>query len=745
MDTQVDNDFTQTQPSAASNLRATGLPVDGRPPSPPPSIARQQRHAPLRTRTIGSDLDVVPDSENADDAEPGPPSSPETISIPLGPPTPVKKAKYVRTPVARIASPEIVPDSFIEEEEEEEEEAPLAIATRKKTSLEVPKGKTRERSTISPVAQKKPSSRLAETAPPRTRKQSRSATKPPGSATSRREEAMEVVPSSLPLQDYPEPAAKSVRPYKKKKPMRTRAAPVTPVQSHSSPLSESSDAESVVIPDYVPEEAPIEPTPTEVSLDEEYEGATNATTSRKRKRIASTSKTKLNLRSASKVSKTPSITPDKRSAKRQKSTCSSRNLNNAPTRVFAVWKQDNHYYAGTVHSSCDSGRFKIHFDDETEDDVHINYIRRCELNEGDHVISNITKGKGKVVDGSRCAPDNVVIVEFDNGEELDQQELDLRDIKIANRSITSQWKDRMLNADDIVTIVKPKGVKLSPSSSKLSLNSSASSTRKLFMKTGFVVTLSILDENPDKKRNQLTKDLKSTSGEVFEDWSNIFDMPGTYSLSGKRWEITKGEVTFDKGDDLHRVFLLSDDANQKPKFLFALALGIPCIRTEWLSDSIHSLDEKEWSSYLLPAGTSMKLGARVSQAVDLDWCNSPHHLTEIMENPVPAKVFSGKHILCLSPDYLPVKAKKGDVSSTDKSAESSRQVPYIILAMGSSRVEAVAGPEHASLKIKDYDYVIVKEDDDVKKFSAKHRNANFVPFHWVKQCLIAGRLFPNSP
>ncbi len=158
----------------------------------------------------------------------------------------------------------------------------------------------------------------------------------------------------------------------------------------------------------------------------------------------------------------------------------------------------------------------------------------------------------------------------------------------------------------------------------------------------------------------------------------------------------------------------------------------------------------------------MKLGARVSQAVDLDWCNSPHHLTEIMENPVPAKVFSGKHILCLSPDYLPVKAKKvtssndlpnihlnilaqGDVSSTDKSAESSRQVPYIILAMGSSRVEAVAGPEHASLKIKDYDYVIVKEDDDVKKFSAKHRNANFVPFHWVKQCLIAGRLFPNSP
>ena len=47
------------------------------------------------------------------------------------------------------------------------------------------------------------------------------------------------------------------------------------------------------------------------------------------------------------------------------------------------------------------------------------------------------------------------------------------------------------------------------------------------------------------------------------------------------------------------------------------------------------------------------LDARVSQYVDLDWGNSPAHLTDIMTYNVPPKVFRGKSLLCLSNDYLP--------------------------------------------------------------------------------------------
>lgn len=64
-----------------------------------------------------------------------------------------------------------------------------------------------------------------------------------------------------------------------------------------------------------------------------------------------------------------------------------------------------------------------------------------------------------------------------------------------------------------------------------------------------------------------------------------------------------------------------------------------------------------WYPYLLPAGMSEILDARVSQFVDLDWGNSPAHLTDIMSYNVPPKVFRGKSLLCLSVDYLPKTTK----------------------------------------------------------------------------------------
>lgn len=65
-------------------------------------------------------------------------------------------------------------------------------------------------------------------------------------------------------------------------------------------------------------------------------------------------------------------------------------------------------------------------------------------------------------------------------------------------------------------------------------------------------------------------------------------------------------------------------------------------------------------------------------------------------------------------------------------------VPRILLCMGASRVEAITGVGFASQALDEYDYVIVKDEDEVGPL--RDEKANCVHFGWVKECLVAGRI-----
>ena len=166
--------------------------------------------------------------------------------------------------------------------------------------------------------------------------------------------------------------------------------------------------------------------------------------------------------------------------------------------------------------------------------------------------------------------------------------------------------------------------------------------------------------------------------------------------------------------------------------------------------------------YLLPAGTSETLNARVSQMVDIDWGTAPEHISDIMANPVPLRLLNDLSVLCVSPDFLPGKQYRrvstphryhnqpanssfaqGN-SDMDKSRDSTRMIPRIILCMGASRVEAVATFNDASHALDSYDYIVVRDAEEAKKASKARRITNCVAFPWVKECLIAGRLLPRD-
>ena len=283
---------------------------------------------------------------------------------------------------------------------------------------------------------------------------------------------------------------------------------------------------------------------------------------------------------------TPTI-PSRPNKRLRSVVSTSRPISEPATRVFALWKQDSYYYSGTVHSHGPSKKYLVKFDDKTEDNVDVSKMRRCELRVDDEVILVEDDRRAKVKDVQINQPQ--VTVEVDDGDEVEVFDVEVQDLRIAGRTILKQWQDRALTADVIIPVIKPKPLKSTPSPSKASVLSAASvklGRGKSLNRTGLVITLSPGRENWERTRDDLMMAIKSNGGTVIEDWSHIFPMEGIHSNANKRWVGVAGDVRWLPKDGIQRVFLLADDANQKPKFLIALALGIPCLSFEWLHDTV---------------------------------------------------------------------------------------------------------------------------------------------------------------
>ena len=270
------------------------------------------------------------------------------------------------------------------------------------------------------------------------------------------------------------------------------------------------------------------------------------------------------------TSNTPSMGLGARSAKKNK------NHHPTATRVLALWKQEAAYFSGIVcERAGQSDRFKIHFDDGDEDCVDVMNLRRLELQIGDRVsiIESQEKATIAKVDGQQKGVVTVRLTD-DPSAEL---EIEIVGLKIPSRTIRSQWGNRTISADEIVTLL-PRIKTETPSSLR---NSSANLNKKVLSKVGIVVTLSV-GRDWEREKDIITKIIRTSGGTVLDDWSDILSLAGEYSSNKKRWVISSDSVGTEMKNDIQQVFLVSDAANAKPRFLTALALGIPCLSVEWL-------------------------------------------------------------------------------------------------------------------------------------------------------------------
>ncbi|KIK31724.1 hypothetical protein CY34DRAFT_763932, partial [Suillus luteus UH-Slu-Lm8-n1] len=131
------------------------------------------------------------------------------------------------------------------------------------------------------------------------------------------------------------------------------------------------------------------------------------------------------------------------------------------SQPLALWKQDGHFYAGIVRSLQTGTKYRVKFDDETDDQVYVAMLRRYELQFGDAAILCHGNLRGIVVDISQMESGSAG-VEFDDGSAIS-------DFRSVLRAFQSHWKNSTLTTDSIVTIIRPKPIRATPSPSGMSL------------------------------------------------------------------------------------------------------------------------------------------------------------------------------------------------------------------------------------------------------------------------------------
>lgn len=372
-----------------------------------------------------------------------------------------------------------------------------------------------------------------------------------------------VVPSSVPDQDVRETANRP-----------TLDALPPPAKLEKPPRSTSTAPKSKGKRTADEDDGPGEEHEQEEEEQPEEEEVTGRNKRRKRAHPPSESKPARNVAAAKRVKRGATATP----ARSLRSESAKNSSSVEGTRVFALWPQDGHWYAGAVHSEAEEGRYLVHFDDTNRHCLRVTEMRLCDLRQDDEVLYDSLNRPARVVtvDGLR------VMVELDGKTDWKV----MRELRIPNATIRYGWNDRTLSKPDIVT-THSRQTTATPSRPSVvgPAANDGPKLKHLMGSTGFIITSRDANEKDD-----IQSEVKRLGGHILDNFPNeVIDLKGQYLDKKNSWILSKKQAVW-KGDrNTKRVFLIADDSLLTPKYLMALALGIPCVSQAWLTDSAESV------------------------------------------------------------------------------------------------------------------------------------------------------------
>lgn len=465
-------------------------------------------------------------------------------------------------------------------------------------------------------------------------------------------------------------------------------------------------------------------------------------------------------------------------------------------RVLAKFRDRTaRWWAAIMTGVNDQGALRIKFDDGTCDTVDSHSVRQLRFNKGDKVKIDVTGQKNQVYSV-------IGLVNQITTDELAADKLcdvrgwtTLRLMPVTRRStsnISSALDERFARLDDIsliylsdrlfqsfarthppvpltelgeqLALKAPDATLPTPSTSPYSsgaMISQASSVdgeaTGIFSNMGFCLSLS--DEIGDK-RALIEKIIKNEGGMIIDtDFQGLFEQ-GTRSTQesnaiAQRVSKESRSIAYpihqpsfmslrQEYASLKFVCLIVERASRKPKYLQALALGIPCVFYNWILHSDSASKLRPWQCYLLSAGVSKVLGDLEKSQVLNNW--SAPDMTfgrALMQRDM---TLQGIHVLF--------------IFANQKDKSSREEMLFIARAMGADSANDVKTMKAAKIVAEDFPschfYVssmALKKARKYNQIDGKRKRApsvsddghsegdfKIVDDEWLKQSLILGRL-----
>jgi hypothetical protein len=278
------------------------------------------------------------------------------------------------------------------------------------------------------------------------------------------------------------------------------------------------------------------------------------------------------------------------------------------SRVFARWSSDRAYYPGSV-KGVSGKRLTIFFDDETTDEVEWHQIRKCEIKSGDTVVDLSSRPfKDVTVNASAPGPlktgDKITVQRSNTVYELLLSQIRIREkwigqmddrkVQVNDITVDSVWTDprTRLPAQTPEQQHSRATTPIAKSTKQGSVASSPARSNKthtgIFDGLGFLITSP--SQNEEIRKRKVAKRITANGGMCANEiWDFYEKQPMDNLAEGYAAIGLKDSTAVAK---LRGVFLVViGQPTLTPKYLMALALGVPCLSANYIDEAITSVSE----------------------------------------------------------------------------------------------------------------------------------------------------------
>ena len=417
----------------------------------------------------------------------------------------------------------------------------------------------------------------------------------------------------------------------------------------------------------------------------------------------------------------------------------------APNRVFAHFNGTTPaYHPATCLQvvGSDDPRYTVRFDDGTVDTITAYSIKRLELRQGDLVKVDIPGSRNKtyVVEGMRDQqrpanpPDpatpsrrgstistndpafpevdihgfaTVLVSPKQRGSVNDNPSVCAQiAVPIAQLYLTqtmwASFKDRLYthipNKSQTLTGLQTPSERPSTPSTPSSRSrraktsvlaqsrsmTSASNLGNVGLFRNMAFSITNVDRSEDSER--LKTHISANGGTILEKgFDELFHIPPLTRVTAPReaHDETLFELT-PAAKNLGFTCLIADRYCRRAKFVQALALGIPCLATRWITDCVAKQQLLPWETYLLPSGESSYLGGAVRSRILQLFPTETATLAGIIGN--RTKMLENSSVLLIM--------EKGQ-------EDTMRQHPLITHALGASKIARAINEDAAAKAVSD--------------------------------------------